>query len=180
MRAMDPFHDAGSEQVDIVDDDDVVIDVVSRARMRKDRLCHRAVFVVVIDDAGRILVHRRSESKDVWPGWFDLAVGGVVGAGETYDDAARRELREELGVCDAEISPFDDGKPRRYVDEVVDVFARCYVVRHCGPFVFSDGEIVDARWSTWEELRVLVRDEKFLPDSRHLLFEELSRLLDDR
>ena len=80
------------EMVDIVDEHDVVISTVSRHEMRQNRLCHRAVFIAVMDGAGRLLVHRRSPHKDVWPGWCDIAVGGVVSAGESYLAAAIREL----------------------------------------------------------------------------------------
>ena len=64
---------------------------VSRAEMRAHNLQHRAVSTAVLGSDGRLLVHRRSATKDVWPGMWDLAAGGVVAASETYDDAARRE-----------------------------------------------------------------------------------------
>ena len=47
---------------------------------------------------GRIFVHRRTPTKLVFPSLYDMFVGGVVGAGESYDDAALREAEEELGV----------------------------------------------------------------------------------
>ena len=72
---------AGDELVDVVDEFDQVIQVVPRRVMRADRLRHRAVFIAILDGAGRLLVHRRSPHKDVWPSWCDIAVGGVVGAG---------------------------------------------------------------------------------------------------
>ncbi len=57
---------------------------------------------------GRLLVHRRADDKDVYPGWWDLAAGGVVGAGEAYGAAARRELAEELGVIGVDARVRDD------------------------------------------------------------------------
>ncbi|MGA1680823.1 MAG: NUDIX domain-containing protein [Ilumatobacteraceae bacterium] len=86
------------ELVDVVDRQDRVLRVVTRSEMRRDRLCHRAVFIAISDGEGRILVHRRALTKDIWPGWLDIAVGGVVASGETYDEAAERELAEEVGV----------------------------------------------------------------------------------
>ena len=44
-------------------------------------------------------MHRRTAAKLVFPSLYDMFVGGVVGAGEAYDDAALREAEEELGVC---------------------------------------------------------------------------------
>jgi isopentenyldiphosphate isomerase len=150
------------EPVEVVDPDGTVVAVVSRARMRAENLRHRAVFVLVQDTAGRVLVHRRSDQKDLWPGWWDLAVGGVVAAGESWDDAARRELAEELGVEVAEPSRAGGGS---YEDHQVRLVARLYRLVHDGPFRFADGEVVEARFVTTGELRRLVAAEPFLPDS---------------
>ena len=57
----------------------------------------RIVIVVVCNLRGQVLVHRRAASKSVDPGRIDH-VCGVVSSGETPDQAARREAREELGV----------------------------------------------------------------------------------
>jgi len=53
--------------------------------------------VLCRDAAGRIYVHRRTDDKDVYPGMYDMTAGGVLGAGESYLEAARRELAEALG-----------------------------------------------------------------------------------
>jgi isopentenyldiphosphate isomerase len=157
--------DAGDEMVDIVDDHDQVIRTVSRREMRAGRLMHRAVFIAVVHPDGRLLVHRRSESKDLWPGWWDIAVGGVVAAGESYEDAARREVAEEIGVP-TEPEPIGGG---RFVDDDVALVGRCFRVTHAGPFTFADGEVVEAHWVTREELESLHAVQRFLPDSWALL-----------
>lgn len=163
-----------SEWVDVVDTDDRVVRTVSRPEMRRDRLRHRAVFVAVLDGAGRILVHRRSESKDVWPGWLDIAVGGVVTSGESYEQAVRRELAEEIGVSDVEPVEVDGGRIQVYDDADVSLVGRCFVVTTSGPFVFADGEVSDAWWVTRDEFEELRRRERFLPDSLALLLPLLS------
>jgi 8-oxo-dGTP diphosphatase len=45
----------------------------------------------------RILLGRRSRRKRICPGLWDV-IGGHVETEETYEDALRRELREEIGV----------------------------------------------------------------------------------
>ncbi len=65
------------EMVEEVDAAGNVLRLVSRREMRAEGLRHRSVFIAVMSEAGQILVHRRAETKDVWPGWWDLAVGGV-------------------------------------------------------------------------------------------------------
>lgn len=155
--------------VDVVDENDVVVGRVPRSVMRRERLRHRAVFVLVRNPVGDVLVHRRSELKDVWPGWWDIAIGGVVASGETYDEAARRELREEAGI---------KGKPEFvrsgvYEDQEVSLVARCYDIVHQGLVEPVDGEVVEFRWVTPSDLRILVATERFLPDSLTLLGDRL-------
>jgi 8-oxo-dGTP diphosphatase len=58
--------------------------------------CVRLVGAVLVRD-GRILLGRRSPRKRICPGLWDM-IGGHVQAQETYEDALRRELREEIGV----------------------------------------------------------------------------------
>ncbi len=88
----------GDELLDIVDENDQVIGQATRGEATARGLRHRCVFVFVRDGAGRIFVHRRTPGKLVFPSMYDMFVGGVVGAGESYDDAALREAEEELGV----------------------------------------------------------------------------------
>lgn len=160
---------AGDELVDIVDEQDQVTQTVPRRVMRTQRLRHRAVFIAILDGAGRLLVHRRSPLKDVWPSWCDIAVGGVVGAGESYRDAAYRELAEEVGINSVELFELDPDESRSYDDDQVSLMARCYVVTSQGPFTFDDGEVIEAWWVHRDGLDDLLRREKFLPDSLALL-----------
>jgi isopentenyldiphosphate isomerase len=89
---------AAEELLDIVDASDQVIGQSPRGEATARGLRHRCVFVFVRDGSGRIFVHRRTPEKLVFPSMYDMFVGGVVGAGEEYDDAALREAEEELGV----------------------------------------------------------------------------------
>jgi len=164
---------AGEELVDIVDDEDRVVRTVTRAEMRAHRLQHRAVSIAVLGSDGRLLVHRRADDKDVWPGMWDLAAGGVVAAGETYADAARRELAEELGIAAERMEELGEG---RFADEAVALIGRGYLTVHDGPFRFTDGEIAEVRWVTAGELARLVHAEPFVPDNIALLLP----LLDGR
>ncbi|MFZ9627876.1 MAG: NUDIX domain-containing protein [Ilumatobacteraceae bacterium] len=171
-----------TEWVDVVDDDDRVVDTVTRAAMRAHRLQHRAVFVAVVSpptgvSSRRVLVHRRSDHKDIWPGRWDLAVGGVVSAGESYDTAAVREVAEEVGVHGAEPTPLGSG---RYVDADVALLGRCYVVVHEGPVSFDDGEVVEARWVTAADLDAMLADvvrTPFVPDSVALVLPLVRSML---
>jgi len=89
---------SADEVLDIVDEHDRVVGQAPRREVYAGRLRHRCVFVLVRDAADRIFVHRRTAGKLVFPSLYDMFVGGVLGTGESYDEAALREAAEELGV----------------------------------------------------------------------------------
>jgi 8-oxo-dGTP pyrophosphatase MutT (NUDIX family) len=94
MKRMTP----SDEILDIVDENDEVIGRAPRGEATARGLRHRCVFIEARDAEGRLFVHRRTPTKLVFPSRYDMFVGGVVGAGESYDEAALREAEEELGV----------------------------------------------------------------------------------
>lgn len=89
---------SADEILDIVDEQDRVVGRSPRGEAYAKGLRHRCVFVLARDAEERIFVHRRTPTKLVFPSRYDMFVGGVVGAGESYDSAALREAEEELGV----------------------------------------------------------------------------------
>jgi 8-oxo-dGTP pyrophosphatase MutT (NUDIX family) len=152
----------GTELVDVVDEEGRVLDTVTRAEMRRGRLRHRTVFIAVTDPAGgRLLVHRRADWKDIAPGWWDVAFGGVVGSGETWDAAAARELREEAGVE----APLEPRGEATYEDDAVAEVCRVYVARSDGPFSFADGEVVEVAWVELDALAGWLEGRSVCPDS---------------
>lgn len=162
---------AGGERVDVVDENDSVVRVATRAEMRSQRLLHRAVSIAVFGSDGRLLVHRRAATKDIWPSYWDIAAGGVVSSGESYEVAAERELAEELGVAGVTLQWLGGG---RYTDAAVDEIAHCYRCVCDGPFVFADGEVAEVRWVHWKELAVLMERQPFTPDSVALLLPRIA------
>src|SRR5437762_3591123 len=89
------------ELVDVIDDAGNTIGVVTRREMRQRRLPHRCTYVLVFNSRGELFVHLRTATKDVYPSHWDVAIGGVLAAGETFTKGVRREIMEELGI-DAE------------------------------------------------------------------------------
>ncbi|MFI7404519.1 NUDIX hydrolase [Streptomyces sp. NPDC049541] len=117
------------EILDIVDENDHVIGQSPRGEAYAKGLRHRCVFIQARDAEGRLFVHRRTPTKLVFPSLYDMWVGGVVGAGESYDEAALREAEEELGVSGLPSPRFlfkflyDDGAGRTWWSAVYEV--RC-------------------------------------------------------
>ena len=159
-----------NEMVEEVDALGNVLRLVTRRQMRAEALWHRAVFIAVRSQAGDLLVHRRAETKDVWPGWWDVAVGGVVSPGETWEVAAQRELSEELGVSGVELEPLGTGA---YRDGAVKLVAACFHAVCDGPFTYSDGEITETQWVARGEIRSRIGQDSFLPDSLALILPRI-------
>lgn len=156
------------QPVETVDATGRVVGLVTRAEMRARNLPHRAVSVVVRRPAdGAVLVHRRAGWKDLWPGRWDLAFGGVADPGESDDDAARRELAEEAGLVagpgggDPALRRIG---PARYDGEVRWV-GSLYEVRAAGPFRFDDGEVVEVAWVPVAELADWTARHEVCPDN---------------
>ena len=88
----------GDELFDVVDAEDRVLRQERRSVVHAQGLLHRAVHVFVFNSRGELLVQRRSASKDEFPLTYTSSASGHVGAGETYDECAPRELMEEIGL----------------------------------------------------------------------------------
>ena len=92
------------EIVGIVDERNRLVGAVPRGEMRAKRLPHRSTYILVFNSQGQLYVQKRTMTKDVFPGYYDLATGGVVLAGESYEQGAVRELEEELGIRDVPLT----------------------------------------------------------------------------
>lgn len=88
----------GEETFDVVDAVDRVIGQAPRSEVHARGLLHRAVSVFVFNSEGMLLVQKRSATKDEFPLCYTSSASGHLDAGETYDEAAPRELQEELGL----------------------------------------------------------------------------------
>ena len=59
---------------------------------------HLVVDLLVIHTDGTFLLTKRSETKDVYPGYWEASAGGSAVSGEEPPQAAERELYEETGL----------------------------------------------------------------------------------
>ncbi|MFF8293792.1 NUDIX hydrolase [Streptomyces sp. NPDC016309] len=158
------------ELVERVDDQDRVLGmVVSRQQAIQEGWLHRVAVTVCRDDHGRTLVHRRPEQASRFPGFYEVGVGGAANVGESYEQAAARELTEELGIRAlprllftfinrSGLSPHWLGV---HEAEVPD------------PVVLDSDEVAWHGWLTEPELRSALLEWRFTPDSN----EAFSRYL---
>lgn len=91
--------DPQGELLTEVDSNNQVIRSIGRGEAHsKTGVYYRTIYVLVKDEQNRVLLQQRSETKDLYPGCWDLSVGGHVNFGDTYPATAAREVEEELGL----------------------------------------------------------------------------------
>lgn len=159
--------DPGGELVDVVDDDGRTMATVPRREMRARRLPHRSVYVLVFNRRGELFVHLRVQTKDVYPGHWDVAIGGVLAAGESFDEAAVRETHEELGII---VRP-DPLFPLHYEDATNVVHGMAYRAHHDGPFILQPEEIVQGEFLPIDTILDRATRHPFCPDGLLVLSE---------
>ena len=154
------------EIVLIVDDHNKITGSSSRQEMRAKGLPHRACYILVFNSEGELFVQKRTMSKDIYPGYYDIAAGGVVLAGESYDESARRELAEELGIKDTDFSShftflYEEGTNR--------VWGRVYSCIHDAKLTLQAEEIESGFFMAPQMVLALSEKERFTPDGIYVL-----------
>ena len=153
--------DPRDEPVTVYDAAGAVIGVERRGVVYRDGLWHGGTGVLVRSgDGQRVVLHRRTDDKLIFPGAYDCWAGGVVGPGETPEQAARRELAEELGISGVPLVPlprfrYDDGRVRYHVF--------VYEVRWDGPLRPQPTEVAWVGWVSIDELRERLADPQRWP-----------------
>lgn len=153
------------ERVDIVDEHDNVIGTVSRSEIRERKLLHRGVAILCRNSKGDVYMHRRTDTKDVFPGLYDCFIGGTVASGEDYDTAAMREINEELGI---DSHPVNMIFKHHYAGSDNPHLLQFYEVTYDGPITHQEAEIAWGSFIPPGELDKIIDDWDFVPDGREL------------
>jgi isopentenyldiphosphate isomerase len=160
------------EQLSVLDETGRVVGTAPRSVVRRDNLWHLVVAALVRDREGRIYVHRRTASKDIFAGMYDCWVAGCVAAGEAPDTAIIRELAEELGIRGTPVRRLFS---RRYADDLTRQFCTAYETVYSGPIVHQPEEIDWGAWMDLDELRAHLSAEGWATPDGAALFAEWLR-----
>jgi isopentenyldiphosphate isomerase len=128
--------------------------------MRARRLGHRSCYILVFNRDGALFVHLRTATKDVYPSHWDVAIGGVLRAGESFEAGAARELAEELGVS----APLEPLFPLRFEDTANRVHGMVFRAMHDGPFRLQAEEVVRGEFVDPAEIADRAARQPFCPD----------------
>jgi 8-oxo-dGTP pyrophosphatase MutT (NUDIX family) len=155
-----------TEIVAIVDENNRLVGAEPRFRMRALGLIHRATYILVFNSNGDLFCHKRTRDKDVYPGYYDVAAGGVVLTDESYDQAAERELEEELGIRNVQLSQLFDFF---WDDPVSRVWGQSYQCIYDGTMVLQKEEIESGEFCRIEDIFKSAENDPYTPDGLYVL-----------
>ena len=127
-----------------VDEQDRLIGSCLRGEAHRLGLRHRAVHILVFNQKGEVFMQKRAPSKDVNPGLWDTSAAGHVDFGESYDDCAKRELHEELGIVDT--LRLDTLFKLQASADTGWEYVQVYRLLHLGALFINTSEISEGRW----------------------------------
>ncbi|MBI4170262.1 MAG: NUDIX domain-containing protein [Candidatus Aenigmarchaeota archaeon] len=159
--------DNPQEQFVIVDENNNAIGKAPRGEVHSKGIWHRGVHILIFNSKNEILLQKRSMTKDLYKGYWTDAATGHVSAGDSYESAAKRELKEELGISTKLTRLLDFRKFTGNDNE----FIRVFVGRHDGPFRVNKEEVDFVKFFSYDKVLKLMRKEKFTP-ATIVIFEE--------
>lgn len=145
------------EELLLVDHDDQLQGYGSKAQLHAgDGRLHRAFSVFLFDQEQRLLLHRRSQAKPLWPGFWTNSCCSHPRRGEALEQAVHRRVREELGVNTAQLQHVYGFEYHARYERIGSEHEYCHVflaqlANGQQPLVHRD-EIAEWGWFTMEEV----------------------------
>jgi 8-oxo-dGTP pyrophosphatase MutT (NUDIX family) len=157
---------AAEELVAIVDAHNNVVGAAPRREMRAKKLPHRSTYILVFNAKGELYVQKRTMTKDVFPGYYDIAAGGVVLAGETYEQGAERELHEEMGIRGVPLTPLFEFY---FENDRTCLWGRAFACTYDGEIVLQPEEVESGAFVSLPDILRRAETEPFTPDGLYVL-----------
>ena len=146
---------------------------VERKIAHQQGILHRTAHVWILrkkENKIQILLQKRSEQKDSFPGCYDISSAGHIPAGDNYGQSAVRELKEELGIVVRESELIDCGNRRFHFEEIFhgrlfkdNQVSKIFVLwkdLEEKDFVFVDHEVSEVKWLDFEKCYQDVKENK--------------------
>ena len=165
------------ELIEIVDENgNFTGQVMDKEEAHDKNLLHNEVGIFIINDKGEVLLQKRSANKRFSPNKWGLCAGHVD-AYETLEDAALREIKEEVGldVSYEELIPY--GEKEVTIKETNSHITYFYYVK-CNKkedeFIIQEEELSEVKWFNIDEIITMIKDEKTsFKENRIKLFEKI-------
>lgn len=160
------------ELIDIVDDNDNVIRQATWEEMHEKGLRHRTANVFVFNSKGEIFVHKRNAKLPLYPAMYDVKMGGIVKAGESYEDAAKRELEEEAGIGNAKLEYLFSTK---FIGKQNTNNRKVFRCVYDGKMKLQPEEVESGKFMTLDEAKKMLAEGKLSPSAEFVFKEFLKR-----
>ena len=131
-----------------------------------DGLLRSIAHVCIFNSKQELLIQQRAEEKKSGAGMWDFSVGGQVVAGETSQQGAMREIKEELGLS------FNITEPPVFTKVFFNSYNDYYVLRHDvepRELKLQKSEVQNVKWASREEVISLWGQKKFLSYPKSLI-----------
>src|SRR3989344_7666540 len=129
--------------IDRVDNSDNVIGPIARGHIFRERANFRSAHVFVLNSDGHLLLQKLSRNHEDYPNIWGSSAAGYIFSGETYEDAAKRKLIEELGIQDAKVelvgkTALETGGGKKFVS--------LFITRYDGPIKSNPEEMEETKY----------------------------------
>ena len=163
----------GEEIIYVVNEKDEFIRKATREEVIEKGLLHRVARVILTNKEGKILVHKRSINKLLYPGYWDIGIAETVVEGDSYESTAMRGLLEELGIIGiSNIQMMHSFLFKTHYNfPQNNVLCKAYKLIYNGKISFKDGEVEEANFLALEEIKDLIENSKFSPGGK-TIFEK--------
>jgi isopentenyl-diphosphate delta-isomerase len=116
---------------------------------------HRAFTILLFNTEGNLLLTRRSQSKMLWPGYWDGTVASHPRQTETYVSSAERRLPEEIGIsCNLDyLFKFEYHVPYKNIGSENEICGTLIgIVRDPSKIKLVKEEINAIKWVSFDEV----------------------------
>ena len=138
-----------------IDKEDRVLGRIDRDEAHSKNLLHRAGVVFVLNSKSEVALAKRSRKKIIFPGSTDSVCSFHVKYGQSYAEAAKKELSEETGI---RIKPDYIGK--FLLDEDPDhIMVAVFLVRHDGAIVLDPSEVESLKFHSLRETDSIIKNK---------------------
>lgn len=136
----------------IVDEDDTIVGQKPRNDRDASRDIYRVSAVWVVNSFGQALMAKRKQTKPKDPGLWQPSVAGTVEVGETYEESAYKEAKEEVGMADYELIPLEKIRVRSQENFFCQYFG-AIIDKPLDFFTLQEDEVEQLVWVDIEALR---------------------------
>jgi isopentenyl-diphosphate delta-isomerase len=163
------------EIVDQVDENDNIIGERLKSECHREGLWHRVAVVFVFNKDGELLIQKRGPNVRR-PNLLTSSAAGHLHKGESYEEGAKRELFEELGI-QAEVRflgklTIEEDYPN---NEIEREYHALYICNYDGKIKIQEDELTGAQFYPLNKLKEMINENKdqftfgFLEEFRHYL-----------